>query len=596
MSLRRLVAGAVAGVLLAAGFAFPAAAKPPGDVEPKSLYRQLVNLDHLNHLQDEVVLGGRKMAVTRIYSEYPDYGWVDAGEEGIGCVDDTARAAVVYLTDFERTGDRKSLERARKALNFVLHMQAEDGEFYNFVREDYSINRDGPTSRKSMSWWASRAMWALGHGYRVFRKEDPAYAAELRERFLLANEALQRKIGPDYGEYRWIHGKKVPAWIDEFDAFSNALLGLTEFYRAEPLPEVADSMVKLGDGLSRYQLGTFSEYPYQAHMDWSGSIQLWHAWGSSQPMALARAGKVLNRRDYVESARKAAEGIYAHLLTSGMIKEMAPTPSYYEQIAYGANRMVQGLIAVGEATGDSKYRRMAGLAASWFFGNNDADAVMYDVQTGRGYDGIVGPGKINRNAGAESTIEALMAVQSVTWDRQASRYLWVDRTEVHSLRIFEAERAEAVSGAPEIVTPESPWTGESLYSDRLVKMKDGDALQIVVDQGRAETVQLEATFERQAEPKGRGTLSMIVNGKEVVRHDTGGSPDADYLWREALRRVKLKKGENRIILSYRGKRPLILDNLVLQPVRSFAEFRLPGKEKVIFLRDLEKERNLLTGR
>ncbi len=41
---------------------------------------------------------------------------------------------------------------------------------------------------------------------------------------------------------------------------------------------------------------------------------------------------------------------------------------------------------------------------------------------------------------------------------------------------------------------------------------------------------------------------------------------------------------------------MILDNLVLQPVRSFAEFRLPGKEKVIFLRDLEKERNLLTGR
>jgi len=46
--------------------------------------------------------------------------------------------------------------------------------------------------------------------------------------------------------------------------------------------------------------------------------------------------------------------------------------------------------------------------------------------------------------------------------------------------------------------------GESLYSDRLVKMKDGDALQIVVDQGRAETVQLEATFERQAEPKEGG--------------------------------------------------------------------------------------------
>ena len=48
-----------------------------------------------------------------------------------------------------------------------------------------------------------------------------------------------------------------------------------------------------------------------------------------------------------------------------------------------------------------------------------------------------------------------------------------------------------------------------------MKMADGDALQIEWIKGRAETVQLEATFERQAEPKGRGTLSLIVNGKEV---------------------------------------------------------------------------------
>jgi len=56
MSLRRLVAGALAGVLLAAGSVFPAAAKPSGDAEHGSLYRGMVNLDHLNHLQDEVVL------------------------------------------------------------------------------------------------------------------------------------------------------------------------------------------------------------------------------------------------------------------------------------------------------------------------------------------------------------------------------------------------------------------------------------------------------------------------------------------------------------------------------------------------------------
>ena len=56
---------------------------------------------------------------------------------------------------------------------------------------------------------------------------------------------------------------------------------------------------------------------------------------------------------------------------------------------------------------------MAGLAAGWFYGNNSAVFAMYDPTTGRGYDGLMGPSefRVNRNAGAESTIEALMALQ-----------------------------------------------------------------------------------------------------------------------------------------------------------------------------------------
>ena len=36
---------------------------------------------------------------------------------------------------------------------------------------------------------------------------------------------------------------------------------------------------------------------------------------------------------------------------------------------------------------------------------------MYDPATGRCYDGINSPVDINRNSGAESTIEALLALQ-----------------------------------------------------------------------------------------------------------------------------------------------------------------------------------------
>jgi len=38
---------------------------------------------------------------------------------------------------------------------------------------------------------------------------------------------------------------------------------------------------------------------------------------------------------------------------------------------------------------------------------------MYSLTTGRCYDGITSPGNVNKNAGAESTIEALLALQRV---------------------------------------------------------------------------------------------------------------------------------------------------------------------------------------
>jgi hypothetical protein len=77
-----------------------------------------VNLSHLNFLVEDVEIAGQLMAITHIYSEYPRYEWVDASGEGIACVDDAARAALVYLTDYESTRDSASLDKARRLLNF----------------------------------------------------------------------------------------------------------------------------------------------------------------------------------------------------------------------------------------------------------------------------------------------------------------------------------------------------------------------------------------------------------------------------------------------------------------------------------------------
>jgi hypothetical protein len=66
---------------------------------------------------------------------------------------------------------------------------------------------------------------------------------------------------------------------------------------------------------------------------------------------------------------------------------------------------------------------------AWFFGNNPAAMQMYDPKTGRGFDGILSATEINRNAGAESTIEALYAILEVEANATARARLlaWLEK-------------------------------------------------------------------------------------------------------------------------------------------------------------------------
>jgi hypothetical protein len=49
-------------------------------------------------------------------------------------------------------------------------------------------------------------------------------------------------------------------------------------------------------------------------------------------------------------------------------------------------------------------------AAAWFMGDNDAQAPMWDPDTGGGYDGLHADG-VNRNQGAESTLAVISTLQ-----------------------------------------------------------------------------------------------------------------------------------------------------------------------------------------
>jgi hypothetical protein len=476
-----------------------------------------VNLAHLNFLVEDVEMAGQSMAITHIYSEYPGYKWVDASGEGIAAVDDAARAALVYLTDYESTGDLASLDKARRLLNFVLYMQAEDGEFYNFILDrEGTINQTGNTSFKSSGWWAARAAYSLGTGYRVIRTIDPAYASQLDQAFQGIRDVWAGEVAANYGKYEQVHGVQVPAWLiaGAGDVSSIAVLALVEHDRATSGQDAAtrDLLTKLSEGLAAFQAGDDRNYPFGWHPDTVTSPFSWHAWGSTQVFALARAGQQLAQPEWVISAQREADTFYARLLAGEMVGEWGVLPYEFPQIAYGVDSIVQGLVALHQATGDDTYGKLAGLAAGWFYGNNAAGFPMYDPATGRGYDGLDGPSsfRVNQNAGAESTIEALMALQAVNADPVASRYLRYQADAGNTWQVLEAENARQTRGDPVQSYRSAQGTGEARWSNsHYILLGSADSFVQEFNVTEAGSYYLHIAYLRQSLPREDFTVEAL---------------------------------------------------------------------------------------
>ena len=358
------------------------------------------------------------MRVVSLYADAPDYlptaSPARDGYEGIASLDDAARAAVVYLREYERTADVRAHDEALELLAFVVSMEQGDGEYVNFVDAQGKLNLHAPSSRKSMSYWAARSLWALGEAVRVLGPADSIRIAALRP----ALDRTVARLATEVNAGRLIGGSAT--------ATAEALLGLLALERAESPPGLAALAARTARLLVALSTGDADTAP------WGASVETpetpWHAWGARTTEALASAAVILGRPEFADAARKEADGLWSRFLLAGQFASLVAadgTVSWFPQIAYGIGPIVEGYLALAEATGDSRYAVHAGLAASWFTGANPAKVAMYDAKTGRTFDGIDGPSpiKLNRNAGAESTIESLLALQAVAGNPEASQYI-----------------------------------------------------------------------------------------------------------------------------------------------------------------------------
>lgn len=461
----------------------------------------LTNLAHLDFLLDTVspkVVAGHdtyklaaepKLLMPWTYANADGAGFQRVGggtfdaatghySQGAFNADDIARAAVVYLRDWQQTGSHDSRTKAYQLLRSVAYLQtssgANRGRTVLWIQSDGQLNPSATPvelpdpSDSGPSYWQARSLWAFGEGYAAFRSVDPSFAAFLKDRLQLSLGALERDVLSKYGRYEVADGKRVPAWliVDGADATAEAVLGLSAYVRAAPADAQARrALSRFAAGIGAMAAGGRQQWPYGAILPWTQSRSMWHAWASQSGAALAEASWALRRPSVAAPAVTEALSFDPTLLTGGGADNgWQPTPTDRTQIAYGVDSRVESLLAVADVTRTSAAGQLAALEASWFFGANRAGAPMYDPATGVTYDGLEADGRINRNSGAESTIHGLLTMLALDAHPQV-RALATSLTGLGTrdgLRVVEAESATNTTGS--VVTPQDAWTGESTWS------------------------------------------------------------------------------------------------------------------------------------
>lgn len=388
----------------------------------------LINTAHLDALYGEINVGGEDIGFIHIYSEYPDYHMVGDDDEGFACVDDASRAAIFYLRQYKKSNDPEHLRKAEMLLNFLAAMQAPNGYYYNFIWPDGSIHKDGVTTIAQANWWSWRVLWAFGEAIEILSANNSLVPKIKAQRKMLVRNILHE---PSFQSeiIDTTKGLTLPTWLpggSGADQASLILIGLSMMMEEPAKNEdiSRDSLMAairhFADGIVMMQIQAKDSIQDGAFLSWAN---LWHAYGNSQAYALLKVSQVLDDRIYASKAKYEVDHFYRSLQDAGGLDLFwvekvndnirRSETKVFSQIAYGKRPMIFAAVAAFEITDDEKYLLLAKEIAKWFAGENIAQTVMYDPISGRGYDGILSATQINKNAGAESTIEALLSIQAL---------------------------------------------------------------------------------------------------------------------------------------------------------------------------------------
>lgn len=293
------------------------------------------------------------------------------------CTDDVARALVVTSREPDPTPEVTAL--AECYLTFLTHAQDKSGAFHN--RLGYDRRWADPAGLGD--WWG-RALWGLGTA--AARSTVPRIRVEALVAFKLG--AAQRSTAPH--------------------AMAFAGLGAAEVLRCMPGDVDAGSL--LADAAA-----SVGPPPEDPGWPWPQG-RLTYANAALAEVVIA-AAHVSGDAPMLSGGLRMLAWIHDIQTRHGRLSVIPAGGWHRREPPSGRDQQPIEVAALADAcatalavTGDRTWVTGVSQAVAWFLGANDASAVMWDPETGGGYDGLTPLGP-NLNQGAESTLALISTLQ-----------------------------------------------------------------------------------------------------------------------------------------------------------------------------------------
>lgn len=320
--------------------------------------------DHLLSLSNKI--GTFEHA--RLRTARPEHGY---------CTDDMARVLVV--TAREPAPSPAVCGLSELSLRFLDDARCVDGDYRN--RRNH---RGHWEDRPSVEDCWGRAIWGLGT------------AAALGHSVALRQSAIDQ----------FNQATRLRSPWPRSAAF--AVLGAAEILSVQP-----DNGAALGlviDAADR--LGVLSKNP-----NWVWPEERLTYANAVLPEAMLAAGSVLGQPQLLEHGLELLAWLLDHETRDG---HLSVTPvggarsrgnaARFDQQPIEVAAIADGCARAATIDGSECWDRGVAMAVAWFLGENDASQVMWDAETGGGYDGLHAD-RPNQNQGAESTLALLSTLQ-----------------------------------------------------------------------------------------------------------------------------------------------------------------------------------------